>query len=63
MRMGDYKLIEFFEDQHLELYNLKEDIGEVHNLVAEKPELAAEMRKKLKKWREDMGAKIPRKNQ
>jgi arylsulfatase A-like enzyme len=28
VRMGDYKLIEFFEDNHLELYNLREDLGE-----------------------------------
>jgi len=62
VRMGDYKLIEFFEDGHLELYNLKEDIGEKHNLVKEKPELARKMQKMLAEWREKMEAKIPEPN-
>ena len=34
VRQGDYKLIEYFEDGRLELYNLKEDSAEAHNLVA-----------------------------
>lgn len=59
IRMGDYKLIEFFEDEHLELYNLREDIGEEHNLVNTKSELAQEMRKKLTEWRQRVEAKIP----
>ena len=34
---GDYKLIEFFEDGRLELYNLREDIGEEHDLAEDCP--------------------------
>ena len=34
IRDGDWKLLEFFEDGRLELYNLKDDIGEKHNLAA-----------------------------
>src|SRR5205823_4668383 len=34
IRSGDWKLIEFFEDDRLELYNLREDIGESRNLAA-----------------------------
>jgi len=38
IRAGDYKLIHFFEDDRLELYNLQEDISEEHNLADEQPE-------------------------
>ena len=35
VRMGDWKLIEFFENGELELYNLKEDLGEKNNLATQ----------------------------
>ncbi len=35
---GDFKLIEFYEDGRLELYDLKRDIGEQENLAAKMPE-------------------------
>ena len=59
IRQGDYKLIEFDEDGRLELYNLKEDIGEANDLAARQPELAATLRRKLKAWRESVGAQMP----
>ena len=59
IRMGDYKLIEFFDDNSVELYNLKKDIGEKHDLARGKPELAATMRKRLHDWRKENGAKMP----
>lgn len=62
IRMGDFKLIEFFEDGRLELYNLKDDVSEKHNLVAELPELAAKMQQRLSEWRTSIGAKIPQPN-
>ncbi len=60
IRMGDYKLLEFFDRNEVELYNLKEDIGEKKDLAKEKPELAATMRGKLVAWRKASGAKMPR---
>jgi hypothetical protein len=42
IRKGDYKLIEFYEDGRLELFNLKADIGERQNLVRAEPKKAAE---------------------
>ena len=30
VRLGDYKLIYFYGNQKLELYNIKEDIGELN---------------------------------
>jgi arylsulfatase A-like enzyme len=62
VRMGDYKLIEFFEDGRLELYNLREDIGEDRNLANEKPDLARKMQKVLADWRDSVEAKIPQPN-
>lgn len=59
VRKGDYKLIEFFEDGRLELYNLRGDIEEEKNLAKDMPELAEEMHQLLIKWREDVEAKIP----
>ena len=62
IREGDYKLIEFFEDGHLELYNLSEGIGESNNLAEDMPEKAAELRGKLHNWQESVGAKFPTPN-
>jgi len=62
VRDGDYKLIEFFEDGRIELYNLREDIGEEHNLAEKEPELAARLKRKLAEWRDKVDAKIPQPN-
>ncbi len=62
IRAGDWKLHEFFEDGRVELYNLRDDIGETKNLVAENPEKAAELKAKLVAWRNDIGAPMPTKN-
>lgn len=62
VRVGDYKLIEFFEDGNLELYNLKEDIGEENNLIDKEPEVAARLKKMLTEWRIGIEAKIPEVN-
>ncbi|MBT3379896.1 MAG: sulfatase [Lentisphaerae bacterium] len=62
MRSGDYKVIEFFEDGKLELYNLREDIGERNDLSGDRPELLSELRAKLIAWRKATGATIPARN-
>lgn len=59
IRQGDFKLIEFFEDGTLELYNLKDDIGETHNLAEEFPEKTKELHGRLKAWRESLNAPVP----
>jgi arylsulfatase A len=59
IREGHYKLIEFFEDGQLELYNLKRDIGEKNNLAKSMPKKAADLQRKLAKWRKSVGAKMP----
>ena len=62
IRAGDWKLIEFFEDGRLELYDLKDDIGEKRNLVARHPERVKTLHEKLQCWREQVGAKLPTPN-
>ncbi len=59
VRMGDWKLIEFFEDNKMELYNLKEDLGETKNLVSSHSKKAEELQKLLHKWRKSVNAQVP----
>jgi len=62
IRAGDWKLIEYFEDGRLELYNLKDDLGEQKNLSAAMPDRAAALQKQLAAWRQRVGAKMPTPN-
>ncbi len=62
VRQGDYKLIEFYEDGHRELYNLKDDIGETRDLAGRMPAKAAQLQKLLQGWRDSVGAKMPTPN-
>lgn len=62
LRMGDYKLIEFFEDGRLELYHLREDLSEERNLVEAEPKRARDMHDRLVEWRRSVGALIPEPN-
>jgi arylsulfatase A-like enzyme len=62
IQSGDWKLMEFLEDGRLELYNLRNDLGEQHNLAAEMPELAQQLRGKLAAWRQAIGAPMPTPN-
>ncbi len=51
VRSGDYKLVDFFETGRVELYNLKNDIGETNDLSKEMPEKTTEMLKLLNDWK------------
>jgi arylsulfatase A-like enzyme len=62
IRYGDYKLIEFFEDRRVELYNVREDIGEEHDLAPTHRDLAAQLHGLLTEWREQVEAMIPEPN-
>jgi arylsulfatase A len=59
VRAGHWKLIEFFEGNRVELYNLKDDIGERHNLAMKHPEKVAELHNMLHEWRASVGAQLP----
>ena len=51
VRLGDWKLIQYFEYNDLELYNLKNDIGETNNLSETNPEKLQELLNILENWR------------
>jgi arylsulfatase A len=59
IRQGDWKLLEYFEDNHIELYDLSNDIGEQNNLAEKMPEKAEELRKNLGAWRKAVKAQMP----
>jgi len=59
IRSGNWKLIEFFEDGKLELYNLKEDIGEKNNLADLMPDKVKELHQMLVSWRQQTNAPVP----
>ena len=59
----DWKLMEFLEDGHLELYNLSDDLGEQNNLITAMPEKAKELHEKLLAWRKEVSAPMPTKNE
>lgn len=62
VRLGEWKLIEFFEDHRVELYNLKNDIGEKNNLAEKEPDKTAELLKLLHEWQKEVGARFPGRN-
>ncbi|MCA9174996.1 MAG: sulfatase [Planctomycetales bacterium] len=59
IRLGDWKLHQYFEDGAVELYNLGEDVGESQNVAATQPAQAAKLLKQLEQWRADIGAPVP----
>jgi len=58
IRMGDWKLIERFENGRVQLFNLKTDIGERHDLAASEPTRVAEMKARLHAWYKDVNAQF-----
>jgi arylsulfatase A len=59
---GDFKLIEFHDDMRVELYNLRDDIGEQHDLSKEMQAKVGELRNRLHAWRKEVGAQMPTRN-
>lgn len=59
VRVGDYKLKEYYEDGHIALYNLKADIREQKNLAGEMPGKRDELLTILHRWQDKIGAKRP----
>ena len=59
IRRGDFKLIEWNEDDKVELYNVSIDPGEKEDVAAEQPALSGKLRAELHQWQKDVGAKPP----
>lgn len=62
IRAGDFKLIEFYDNMRVELFNLRDDIGEKHNLAELMPKKATELRERLHAWRQEVAAQMPSPN-
>ena len=58
VRAGDYKLLEYFENNSAQLFNLREDIGEENDLSHVHPDKVAELRTMLHAWRKDVAAQM-----
>ncbi|MEL0604165.1 sulfatase [Pseudoalteromonas undina] len=61
IRSGNWKLIQYFENNDFELYDLTNDSAEKNNLASEKPSKVAELKIKLQTWQQRIGADIPTK--
>jgi arylsulfatase A-like enzyme len=58
IREGDWKLIDWYDEERVELFNLKDDISEAHDLSKQMPEKTAELKAKVDAWRKDVKALI-----
>ena len=59
VRSGDWKLIEFWEHDEVELYDLSKDPGEQDDLSEQNPEIVTKLQKQIKSWQKNVGAKMP----
>ena len=59
IRAGNFKLVEWFEDGSVELYDLATDLSEDHDLATERPEDTQRLQDRLHAWRAKVGANMP----
>ena len=59
VRSGDWKLLEYYEDNRVELYNLKDDVGETTNLANQQVDVSSQLQKQLHGWRKEVSANEP----
>ena len=62
VRAGDWRLVEFYEDAKVELFNLEDDLGETKDLASSMPERRDELLARLRVWRKEVGAQMPTPN-
>lgn len=60
IREGDYKLIQFYVDGRVELYDLAKDLSEQNNLAAAMPERVQALLEKIRTWQIEVGASLPK---
>jgi arylsulfatase A-like enzyme len=59
VRFGRYKLIEYYENGTVQLFDLENDIGEQNDLAGSHPAVTKKLKKMLQQWRDDVDAKMP----
>jgi arylsulfatase A-like enzyme len=62
VRRGDWKLLEWLEDNRAELFNLAQDPGEQTDLTGKEPQHVAQLRAELHAWQKQVGARFPTPN-
>lgn len=62
IRKGKWRLIQNYQTNTYELYNLENDIGEQHNMAETEPEIRKELIQDLEKWKKKVGAQMPMPN-
>lgn len=62
VRAGDWKLLEYLEDNRVELYNLRDDPSEKSDLAGSRADRVGELRARLHAWRQEVGARMPTPN-
>ena len=62
IRQGDWKLLHYYEDDHVELFNLGDDLGESTDLAKSRPEVAGKLRKQLDAILDDVDAQFVTRN-
>jgi arylsulfatase A-like enzyme len=62
VRDGDWMLVEYYDAEQVELYDLRADPGERQDLAAHSPDRARELRTALADWRKRVGAQENRPN-
>ncbi len=58
VRAGDYKLLEYFENGTVQLFNLRQDIGEQNDLARQEPDITRRLLEQLRVWRREVGANM-----
>ena len=61
IRKGKYKLVEFYDINKVELYDLEADMKEMNDISYQLPEIRDELLKELHTWRKDVNAYIKKK--
>ncbi len=59
IRVGRYKLLDYYENGTVQLFDLLNDVGETNDLSKTQPELAARLLGQLNRWRTEVDAKMP----
>jgi len=62
VRYGDYKLIEYYENNMVQLFNIQTDPGEQRDLSRTEPDKVKQLVAMLHDWRKKVGADMPTPN-
>lgn len=59
VRLNEWKLLKYYENDKVELFNIEDDISESNDLSKENPEITEKMLKKLEQWLHETQASLP----